>query len=137
MRILLDENIPVQLRSLRAGHLVRSVNDKDLGWKAIKNGKLLSQMEGSLDLLITADKNMYAQQNLSGRTLSILVLPTNWVLPTNRRSVVLGIVEQILRVIATLSPSEYAVVDVSGVSSKKKFGGPGDDSNGGTSGLHP
>lgn len=131
MRILLDENIPVQLRSLLAGHLVRSVNDKDLGWKAIKNGKLLSQMEGSFDLLITADKNMYAQQNLSGRTLSILVLPTN------RRSVVLGIADQILRVIATLSSSEYAVLDVSGVSSKKKFGGPGDDSGGGTSGVHP
>lgn len=131
MRILLDENIPIQLKPMLTGHFVRSVNDKDLGWKAIKNGKLLSQMEGSFDLLITADKNMYAQQNLSGRTLSILVLPTN------RRSIVLAIADQILGVIATLSPSEYAVLDVAGVPSKKKFGEPDDGSSGGTSGVRP
>jgi|GEM_PF-6342989 len=41
MRILLDENIPVQLKPLLVGHAVKSINDIDLGWKTIKNGKLL------------------------------------------------------------------------------------------------
>jgi predicted nuclease of predicted toxin-antitoxin system len=67
LRILLDENIPVQLKAVFHGHEVRSVNDKDVGWKNIKNGQLLTQMEGRFDLLITADHNIYAQQNLSGR----------------------------------------------------------------------
>lgn len=131
MRILLDENIPVQLRPLLVGHTVKSVNDKDLGWKTIKNGKLLSQMEGSFDLLVTADKNMYAQQALSGRTLSILVLPTN------RRSVVLAMADRILGAMATLSTSEYVVLDVTGTSSTLKFGDPDESSNGGMGGVRP
>jgi len=123
VRILLDENIPVQLKSLLPGHVVKSVNDKDIGWKTVKNGKLLSQMEGSFDLLITADKNMYAQQNLADSTLSILVLPTN------RRSVVLDLAGRILEIVAALSPRDYAVLDSSGTFSKRKFGEPDGGSN--------
>ena len=127
MRILLDENIPIQLKPLLLGHFVKSVNDKDIGWKTVKNGKLLSQMEGSYDLLITADKNMYAQQNLSDSTLSILVLPTN------RRSVVLDLAVRILEIVAALSPREYTVLDSAGIASKREFGEP----DGGSSGPTP
>ncbi len=73
MNILLDENIPVQLSAIFTEHVVKSVNDKDIGWKGIKNGLLLTAMVGRFDLLITADRNMYAQQNLAGRPLSMLV----------------------------------------------------------------
>jgi predicted nuclease of predicted toxin-antitoxin system len=127
VRILLDENIPIQLKPLLPGNVVKSVNDKDIGWKTVKNGKLLSQMEGSYDLLITADKNMYAQQNLSDSTLSILVLPTN------RRSVVLDLAVRILEIVAALSPREYAVLDSAGIASKREFGEP----DGGSSGPTP
>ena len=68
MRILLDENIPVQLKSVFIGHEVRSVNDPDVGWKNLANGRLLAEMEGRFDMLITADRNMFAQQNLTGRS---------------------------------------------------------------------
>ena len=60
MRILLDENIPVQLKAVFRGHVVKSVNDRDVGWKNIKNGRLLAEMEGRFDLLVTADRNMFA-----------------------------------------------------------------------------
>jgi predicted nuclease of predicted toxin-antitoxin system len=73
LRLLLDENIPVQLKAVFSGHLVKSVNDSDLGWKNIKNGRLLLEMEGSFDLLVTADRNMFAQQNPTGRNICILV----------------------------------------------------------------
>jgi hypothetical protein len=47
-------------------------------WKQTKNGELLERAEGGgFDILITNDKNIYAQQNLRGRNLSIIVLPTN------------------------------------------------------------
>jgi hypothetical protein len=75
MRVLLDENLPVQLGRELRGHDVRSVSD--LKWAGIDNGALLRRMEGEFDVLITADKNIYAQRNLSGKTLSILVVPTN------------------------------------------------------------
>jgi hypothetical protein len=38
---------------------------------------LLAHLEGVFDVFITADKNLRYQQNLSGRQLSILELPTN------------------------------------------------------------
>ena len=56
---------------------VKSVNDSDIGWRNIKNGRLLSEMKGRFDLLITADRNMFAQQNLAGRAICILVLLVN------------------------------------------------------------
>jgi len=61
LRILLDENIPVQQRACVSHHFVQSVNDSSLGWKNIKNGHLLKEMEGGFDLLITADRNIYAE----------------------------------------------------------------------------
>jgi len=69
LRILLDENIPVQLKAVLRRHDVHSLNDRAVGWKDIMNGKLLDEMEGRFDLLVTADRNMYAQQNMTGRLL--------------------------------------------------------------------
>ena len=42
MRILLDENIPVQLKRVFVGHEVSSVTDREVGWKNIANGRLLA-----------------------------------------------------------------------------------------------
>jgi hypothetical protein len=58
LRILLDENIPVQLTAVFLGHEVGSVYDRDVGRKNIKNGLLLTEMEGRFDLLITVDRNI-------------------------------------------------------------------------------
>jgi hypothetical protein len=54
LRILLDENVPVQRRNVFGGHEVTSVNDRSLGWKNINNGPLLAEMEGRFDPLVTA-----------------------------------------------------------------------------------
>jgi len=105
LRILLDENIPVQLRAVFIGHVVKSVNDSDVGWKNIKNGRLLTEMEGRFDLLITADRNMFAQQNLSRRNICILVLPTN------RRNDVLALSERIVKLVDGMSVGAYVVLE--------------------------
>ena len=115
MRILLDENIPVQLKAALPGHSVKSVNDGDLGWKNIKNGKLLAEMEGRFDLLITADRNMFAQQNLSGRSICILVPPVN------RRSDVLALAERIAGAVADISVGTYVVLEKTGVFQARSF----------------
>ncbi len=47
-----------------------------MGWDGLQNGDLLAQAEGRFDLLISTDKNLKYQQNLTGRQLAILVLPT-------------------------------------------------------------
>jgi hypothetical protein len=115
LRILLDENIPVQLKAVLQGHVVKSVNDKDVGWKNIKNGRLLTDMEGRFDLLVTADKNMYAQQNLSDRGICILVLPTN------RRKDVLALGERIVEVVDGISVGEYVILEKTGVVHTRPF----------------
>jgi predicted nuclease of predicted toxin-antitoxin system len=132
LRILLDENIPVQLKAAFRGHLVKSVNDSDLGWKNIKNGRLLAEMEGRFDLLVTADRNMFAQQNLSGRNICILVLPVN------RRNDVLTLSERIVEVAAGMSSGTYVVLEKTGLVRMRSFAQPddgsGNDASGGDTG---
>ncbi len=50
MRILLDENVPVDIIPvlLAAGHHPESV--KFLGWKGLKNGEVLARAEAGLPL---------------------------------------------------------------------------------------
>lgn len=50
-----------------------------MGWSDVSNGDLLKAAEATFDLLLTTDKNLKYQQNLTGRRLGIIVLPTtNW-----------------------------------------------------------
>jgi hypothetical protein len=42
----------------------------------LSNGDLLAAAEKSFDAFITTDQNLRYQQNLTGRRLAILVLPT-------------------------------------------------------------
>jgi predicted nuclease of predicted toxin-antitoxin system len=57
MRILLDENVPVDLLPFlrSAGHTAESVNF--IGWKGVKNGDLLARARADFDLFITRDKD--------------------------------------------------------------------------------
>lgn len=75
MRILFDQGTPVPLRRSLAGHLVSTAFE--LGWATVSNGDLirLAEQEG-YELLITTDTNLRYQQNLSGRSIAILVLTT-------------------------------------------------------------
>ena len=77
-RILLDENLPIALKRLLAGHEVATV--KDMGWKGIQNGALLSlAQQTGFEVLITGDKNLSYQQNPAGRMISLVVLSeTQW-----------------------------------------------------------
>src|SRR5262249_17796265 len=74
VRVLLDQGTPVPLRRMLTGHVVSTAFE--MGWSAMVNGDLLEAAEAAFDLLITTDRNLRYQQNLSGRRLRILVLPT-------------------------------------------------------------
>ena len=57
------------------GHVV--IKAKDRGWSTLSNGNLLAAAEkAGFDLLLTADKNMRYQQNLTGRRIALIVLST-------------------------------------------------------------
>ncbi len=73
MRILLDENVPRRLKyRLEPEHEVFTVQDR--GWSGIQNGALLSKAEDDFDVLLTLDRNLEYQQDLTGNQLSVVVL---------------------------------------------------------------
>lgn len=75
MRILFDQGTPAPLRALLVGHLVLTVHER--GWSRLSNGDLLAAAKvENFDVLITTDRNLKYQQNLSGRAIAILVLST-------------------------------------------------------------
>jgi hypothetical protein len=73
MCVLFDQGTPVQIgRSLNA-HSVRTAREQ--GWSTLANGELLQVAEeAGFDLFLTTDKNLRYQQNLSKRTIAIVVL---------------------------------------------------------------
>ena len=76
MRILLDQNTPRAVARLLPGHEVRPAADE--GWQELTNGELLKAAEeAGFVALVTADKNIRYQQNLTGRQIALVVLSTN------------------------------------------------------------
>ena len=78
MKVLFDQGTPVPLRRYLRRHEVTTVYE--LGWSTLQNGSLISQAEAAgFDVLITTDKNWKYQQNLSERSLAVVVLlSTSW-----------------------------------------------------------
>lgn len=73
MRVLFDQATPVPIRSLLEGHEVRTAAQE--GWDTFKNGELLAAAEAAgFDVLLTTDKNIRYQQDLSQRKIAIVVL---------------------------------------------------------------
>lgn len=73
MRILFDQATPVPLRQWLEGHSVRTAYQE--GWDRLKNGELIAAAEeAGFDLLLTTDRNLCYQQNLSGRRIAIVAL---------------------------------------------------------------
>jgi len=90
LRILLDECIDRRFAGEIAGHDVKTV--EDMGWKGVKNGKLLSLCEKEFDVFITVDQNLPHQQNLSALNVAVLILAA----PTNKLSDLKRLVPTIL-----------------------------------------
>jgi hypothetical protein len=73
MRIQFDQGVPGGLAASLPAHEVTEA--RKLNWERISNGELLGLAEGAgFDLLLTTDKNVRYQQNLTGRKISIVVL---------------------------------------------------------------
>jgi hypothetical protein len=88
MKVVFDENVPWPLRKLLSDYSVTSVQREGLG--GTENGELLAALDGRFDVLILCDKNLRYQQNLKGRKIAIIELPTNrWPILKNLQEVIL------------------------------------------------
>jgi predicted nuclease of predicted toxin-antitoxin system len=73
MRLLIDECIDERLRLLFPGHDCQTARFANLA--GLENGRLLEAAEAAgFDVLITVDQNIPDQQNLAGRSISVMIL---------------------------------------------------------------
>jgi PIN like domain len=73
LKVLLDENLDHALRKLLGRHEVVTV--AYMGWAGLKNGELLAVAErAGIEVLLTGDKTLRYEQNLSKRRLAVVVL---------------------------------------------------------------
>src|SRR5438105_1038344 len=72
MRILLDHCLDWRLRRSLPGHTVKAVGK--LGWNHLKDRSLLAKARSWFDVLVTSDKNLPYQQDLTKFALAVAVL---------------------------------------------------------------
>jgi len=106
MRVLLDECVPARLGRYLAGH--DRVTVPAAGLAGTKNGEPVSNAEQlGFQLLITLDRAIVYEQNLSARVLAILVLRPK----SSRLTDLLPLVPQCLARMQSISPGELYFVN--------------------------
>jgi predicted nuclease of predicted toxin-antitoxin system len=106
VKILLDECVDERLARDFAGHEVLTV--KDMGWKGKQNGDLLTLAENNFDILVTTDRNMSFQQNLTRLNISVVVL----VAATNRLNDLRALIPSSLKLLPFLRKGEVRLIRV-------------------------
>jgi len=65
----------VPLRGALPDHAVETAYER--GWSTLENGELLRVAESEgFEVFVTSDRNLQHQQNLSGRSIAVVVLST-------------------------------------------------------------
>ena len=74
MRILFDNGVPRSLaKYLTDKHIVEE--ERARRWDTLENGELIGAAENAgFEILLTTDKNLRYQQNLTGRKIALVVL---------------------------------------------------------------
>jgi predicted nuclease of predicted toxin-antitoxin system len=106
MRVLIDECLPAGLKEPLVAFGFEAETVRRAGYGAKKNGELLSLMEGQWDVLLTNDRNMQYQQNMSGRNISIVVLCAK----SNRLKDVLPLMPDCAKALQSISPGRVIQV---------------------------
>lgn len=105
MRILFDHGTPSRIARALVDHAIAEAIDR--GWDRISNGELLKLAEeAGFELLLTTDKNLLYQQNLSNRKISIVVLGNStwrYVRPH---------LDRVLLAVNAATPGSYAEVEI-------------------------
>lgn len=104
MKIILDENLPRALKRYLSAYEVTTVQEQ--GWAGVRNGELIARIDGVYDVLLTSDKNLKYQQNLTGRSIAIIELPTN------RLKLLETLTDTILAEVESVSPRMYVQVSL-------------------------
>ena len=84
MLVLFDNNIPRGLARILKAHTV--IEARARNWHLLKNGELLQAAEdAAFDVMVTSDKSIKYQQNLTGRKIALVVLSQGRWKPVRQR----------------------------------------------------
>ena len=72
MRVLLDENLPLEFAAEIVDHEVLTV--RGLGWDGLKNGALMQRAATACDVFVTMDRNIPHQQNIGALRFGVILL---------------------------------------------------------------
>jgi hypothetical protein len=105
MRILFDNGTPRGVTTALSDHTVEEA--RSYGWDTLRNGELLDAAEAAgFDVLLTTDRNIRYQQNLTGRRLAIVVLgKARWRLIKRRLT-------EIAAAVTAATPGSFTEVEI-------------------------
>ncbi|MDN5869597.1 MAG: hypothetical protein L0H73_02575 [Nitrococcus sp.] len=108
MLVLFDNGTPRTLaRHLIEHHTVTEARSR--GWDRLDNGALLDEAEAAgFEVLITTDKNLTFQQNLTGRKIAIVVLGKG------RWSLIKPHMAQVVSAVDAATPGSFTEVEMPG-----------------------
>ena len=100
---MLDQNAPLGLRRSLSPHEV--VAARQMGWSRLSNGDLIrAAEEGGFAILITCDRNIQYQQNLSGRQIALIEMTTGaWHVVRNH-------LDRVAAAVSAAKPGSYTTV---------------------------
>ena len=78
----------------------------EIGWQDLDDRPLLERADDSFDVLITTDRNLPYQQNLSRYSLSVIILIAH----TNRLEDLLPLIPDVLNELDTIQPGELVEI---------------------------
>ena len=106
MLVLFDNGTPRTLaRFLIDHHTVTEARAR--GWEELENGELLNKAEAAgFEVLVTTDKNLGYQQNLTGRKIAVVVLGQG------RWTLIRPYVAQVVAAVNAAAPGSFAEVDI-------------------------
>src|SRR5208283_5076042 len=107
MLILLDNGTPRGITRSLSGHTVKESRKK--GWDELSNGELLTVAEtAGFEVLVTTDKNIRYQQDLTGRKIAIVVLGKG------RWRLIKPMLAEVSAAVNAATPGSYTEVDIPG-----------------------
>jgi hypothetical protein len=100
VRVLLDENVPHDRIPEFAGYDVLTV--QGLGWAGVKNGELLQRARGTIEVLITMDRKLEKQHDLSVMPFGVVVISAR----SNRMTDLLPLAAGLRQAVARIRPGQ-------------------------------
>jgi hypothetical protein len=105
MKVLFDNGTPKPIARRLVGHEV--THARQIGWHELENGELIQKAEeAGYDVLLSTDKNIRYQQNLTGRKIALVILSNSqW--PCVRLRL-----NRIAAAVNACTPGSYAEVEI-------------------------